>query len=83
MCKICRLGQRHLQSQRPTSLLDTSQFSTLVVTDRRRDSISPTPQPSELRELSIALTSIAIPMQNAWRESGDRQAEYNHESTRT
>lgn len=38
MCQICRLGQRQLKSRRPTSLLDTSQFSTLVVTDHRRNS---------------------------------------------
>lgn len=36
MCQICRLGQRQLKSQHPTSLLDTSQFSTLVVTDHRQ-----------------------------------------------
>ncbi|QUY45855.1 hypothetical protein [Acaryochloris marina] len=38
MCQICRLGQRQLKSRPPTSLLDTSQFSTLVVTDHRRNS---------------------------------------------
>ncbi|KAI9129198.1 hypothetical protein [Acaryochloris sp. CCMEE 5410] len=65
MCQICRLGQRHHPSRRPASLLDTSQFSTLVVTDRRRDSISPSPPPSALRELSIVLTSGTTPVQNA------------------
>lgn len=36
MCQICRLGQRQLKSRPFTSLLDTSQFSTLVVTDHRQ-----------------------------------------------
>ncbi|KAI9132945.1 hypothetical protein [Acaryochloris sp. CCMEE 5410] len=38
MCQICRLGQHQLKSRPPTLLLDTSQFSTLVVIDHRRNS---------------------------------------------
>lgn len=36
MCQICRLRQRHANAQRPTPLLDTSQFSALIVTDHRQ-----------------------------------------------
>lgn len=47
MCQICRLGQRHARTQRSTAvLLNTSQFSTLVVTDHRQNLAQP-PLPNQ------------------------------------
>lgn len=72
MCQICRLGQRQLKSRSPTPLLDTSQFSTLVVTDHRRNATSGvlTAQPSVQGE-SVPIHST----QNSIDTEGKAQAE--------
>ncbi|MGR3277227.1 hypothetical protein ACSYAD_19165 [Acaryochloris marina NIES-2412] len=50
MCPICRLGQRCSSAQLSTPLLDTRQFSTLIVTDHRRTVTAASPQLSDLEQ---------------------------------
>lgn len=74
MCQICRLGQRQLKSRPPSSLLDTSQFSTLVVTDHRRN-LTPdafTAQPSVQGEpVSNHSTQNSIDTEGKAQAAGD------------
>lgn len=79
MCQICRLGQHQLKPRRPTSLLDTSQFSTLVVTDHRRNSTpgGVTTQPSMQGEPvpKHSIQSTTTPKEKLRQEWGERKQE--------
>lgn len=49
MCQLCRLTRRYSQSQlSSSSLLDTSKFSSLIVTDHRQKSGQLFPQLSAI-----------------------------------
>ena len=72
MCQICALGQRQLNLQRSTTLLDTSQFSTLIVKEHRRESTDPSTQPSISRVIAPQDCNTLITEESIKQELGDR-----------